>query len=285
MWRHGLWNLLNFVTARSGHQRPPRWDGPHRAVLRSLGSPRARASVCVVSTTGVPAVQPGNHISARAQEFLLTEARQVDGRVALLEAVVIDAIQMGRAGAVHPDRVESHRVVGRLQAPASNADPNWAQLDQVSLEDIFSLRVPKLKSCPHFLRGRLRESFNFALRERFRAKWEGNVEAETRAWKLFGLIPVMLLHRPSGAGSVGRSELANQADFFARGLWTDLIQKAREAVPQPRSTPPPRTAVEEQVRRERAAQSRVQRGQVSRARQGVDWERRCHPGTRRRWMN
>ena len=120
---------------------------------------------------GFPAVQPGNHISARAQEFLLTEVCQVDGRVALLEAVyVIVAIHMGRAGAVLPDRVESHRLVGRRQVPASNAGANWAQLDQVSLEDIFSLRVPMLKSCPHFLRGRLRESFYFALRERFRAK-------------------------------------------------------------------------------------------------------------------
>ena len=27
MRRQGLWNLFNFVTTRSGHQRPPQWDG------------------------------------------------------------------------------------------------------------------------------------------------------------------------------------------------------------------------------------------------------------------
>ena len=75
-----------------------------------------------------------------------------------------------------------------------------------------------LKNCPHFLRGRLRESFNFALREWFTARLEGNVEAETRAWTFFGLVPVMLLHRLS-----------------ARGLSTDLIRKAWMS---PRPVPP-----------------------------------------------
>ena len=46
----------------------------------------------------------------------------------------------------------------------------WEELEQFSMEDIFRTRVPMLKSCPHFLRGRLRESFQVALRERHRAK-------------------------------------------------------------------------------------------------------------------
>ena len=124
-----------------------------------------------------------------------------------------------------------------------------------------------LKTCPHFLTGRLQESFNLALRERFRARLEGNLETETRAWKLFGLIPVMLLHRPSGTGSVGRRALTQRVGDFARGLWTDLIQRACNTVPRPRSATPVRSAVEEQERRRRADQSRVQRGQMSRARQ------------------
>ena len=37
------------------------------------------------------------------------------------------------------------------------------ELDRFSMEDIFRTRVPTLKSCPHFSRGRLR-------RERHRAK-------------------------------------------------------------------------------------------------------------------
>ena len=152
---------------------------------------------------------------------LMSEACRVDGRVALLEAVyVVIAIHMGRGGVVPPDRafgIESRRTVGRPPVPTTSVDSNWLQLDQVSLEEIFALRIPMLKSCPHFLRGRVRESFNFALRERFKARLEGNVEAETRAWKLFGLIPIMLLHKPYGTGSVGRSELGHRVGDFARG--------------------------------------------------------------------
>ena len=77
----------------------------------------------------------------------------------------------------------------------------------------------------------------------------------------------MLLHRPSGTGSVGRRALAQRVDDFAKGLWTDLIQRACNTVPRPRSATPVRSAVEEQERRRRADQSRVQRGQMSRARQ------------------
>ena len=90
----------------------------------------------------------------------------------------------------------------------------------------FRIECSHVEELPAF--PQLRESFNLALRERFRASLEGNVEVETRAWKLFGLIPFLLLHRLAGTGSVGRTELAQRADDFARGLWTDLIRKACE---------------------------------------------------------
>ena len=67
------------------------------------------------------------------------------------------------------------------------------------------------------MRGRLRQSFDLALRERHRAHLAGDRVAENRAWKLFGLIPRLLLHRPRGSGSVGRDELCSRADQFAWG--------------------------------------------------------------------
>ena len=46
---------------------------------------------------GLPRVSVGNHISARAQEFILEEAVTVDARVALLEAAyVMVTIKAGR---------------------------------------------------------------------------------------------------------------------------------------------------------------------------------------------
>ena len=133
------------------------------------------------------------------------------------------------------------------------------------MEDIFRTRVPMLKSCPHFLRGRLRESFQVALRERHRAKMVQDEQAEIRAWKLFGLVPLMLIHRPSGTGAVGRSELCHRADEFARGHWSKLVTDALQICPHHARPRAERSESEEQVRRGKAAQARVHCGQVSRA--------------------
>ena len=123
-----------------------------------------------------------------------------------------------------------------------------------------------LKSCPHFLRGRLRQCWAVALRERHRARQVHDNAAEKRAWKLFGLVLLMLLHRPRGSGSVGRDELAQRADDFAQGHWIALLRNARRSVVEVRGRIA-KSEAQEQARRGRAALSRVQQGQVSRARQ------------------
>ena len=45
---------------------------------------------------------------------------------------------------------------------------------------------------------------------------ESDELGEIRAWKLFALVPTMLLHKPRGAGAVGRSELFFRAEEFAK---------------------------------------------------------------------
>ena len=76
----------------------------------------------------------------------------------------------------------------------------------------------------------------------------------------------MMLHRPRGSGSMGRDELAQRVADFEEGRWIQLLDAASAFSPaRPRQTTI--TAEEEQKRRGQAAQSRIQRGQVSRARQ------------------
>ena len=104
-----------------------------------------------------------------------------------------------------------------------------------------------------------------ALRERYRAKLAGDAVAEERAWKLFGLIPV-LLHRPQGCGSVGKQELAERANKFGRGHWRELLASSQE-VPNHPQAKDEQDILTEQKRRGRAACNRVQHGQVSPARQ------------------
>ena len=79
-----------------------------------------------------------------------------------------------------------------------------AHLDEVNLQEELPSRVPMLESCPRFLRGRLREPFAVALRERHCANSVGDV-FQTRAWKLFCLVPKMLTtqHGQPWKGRVG----------------------------------------------------------------------------------
>ena len=167
----------------------------------------------------------------------------------------------------------------RPEVPHSLPDGTWEQMDDVDLHEVFLLRIPILKSCPYFLRGRLRECFATTLRERNRAELAGDIVAKERAWKAFGLVPLLLLHRPRGCGVIGRDELALRADRFARGQWFELLQDAQSHDPvRPSSNPQDQT--QENARHtnthkhsqtltntHKHSEVRVERGQVSRARQ------------------
>ena len=96
---------------------------------------------------------------------------------------------------------------------------------------------------------------------------DGEAPCEIRAWKLFALVPIMLLHRPRGTGAVGRSELSHRTEEFARGHWRALIEAALRDSPAQSRARPERSDTEERELRGKAAQARVQRGQVPRARQ------------------
>ena len=112
--------------------------------------------------------------------------------------------------------------------------------------------------------GPTRWDTGFALRERLRAKRDGDANGERRAWKLFALLPLMLLHRPKGVGSLGRDELARRVDAFTQGRWKQLIDSDAQQEHAHSSTVSNEGEAE---RRGRAAQSKIRKGQVSRARQ------------------
>ena len=210
---------------------------------------------------GFAATQPGNHIPARAQEFVLSSACRVDARVALLEVVYVQAVhhtaqQMTVPRIRGPVR-ESHRQHPPRTRNATPLGNGWAELDDIDVEDVFLQHIPMLKSCPRFLRGRLRESFG--LRERYRGKQEGDEIAERRGWKLFALVPTLLLHKPRGTGSVGRDELARRADDLAAGRWKDLLAEALWHPPM--QVQAPLTERQEELRRVHNAQARIKLGQ------------------------
>ena len=135
-------------------------------------------SWCIVSREGLTqwlrrkgfqAVQPGNHIGARAQEVLLGRACSEDARVALLESVYVALVlHTGREIRVEP-------ALAATEAPRDSVLGGWAHLDEIDLQEELFNQVQMLKSCPHFLRGRMRECFAVASRENHRAKLAGDV--------------------------------------------------------------------------------------------------------------
>ena len=132
-----------------------------------------------------------------------------DARVALLESVhVALVLHTGREMRVEPTLAATEA------PPRDSVLGGWAQLDEIYLQEELLNLLLMLNSCPHFLRGRMRECFAVALRERHRAKLAGDVLCQTRAWKLFCLIPKMLLNRPRNTDSLGRDELSQRVVKF-----------------------------------------------------------------------
>ena len=156
--------------------------------------------------------------------------------------------------------------IRRSEVPIEVPSGSWVSMDQVDLEELLR-RTPMLKSCPHFLRGRFRHCLSVTVQDRCRAKLVGGTLGEERAWKAFGLVPHMLLHKPKGAGNVGKQELMERANKFARGDWLELMQDRQTSI---QSSAKEHSQEEEQRSRGQAACNRVKHGQVS-SPSGVGW--------------
>ena len=194
----------------------------------SEGSDEVMESVSPCRSNAMVA-RSARHLSPRSR-MCVREACRNDARVALFEAVFVRlTVHMGRTMAVPEGATPASGPTVPSHA-RSNGSPSWEQSDSVDLSERLLRREPTLKSCPCFLRGRLRQCWGFALRERCRAKL---VDAEVRAWNLFCLVPMMILCRPRSVGSVGRDELAKRIDDFEDGRWVELcsscVHSGREA--------------------------------------------------------
>ena len=153
-------------------------------------------------------------------------------------------IRPGNPRACHCGRVRSVFVAGHHQDQGPHVD-----FVRTSREDVCA-RVSKSRSG----------------RERHRAEMVQDEQGRPELGSC-SVVPLMLMHRPSGTGAVGRSELCHRADEFARGHWSKLVNDALRNCPYHARLQADRSQLEEQVWRGKAAQARVHCGQVSRARQ------------------
>ena len=97
-------------------------------------------------------------------------------------------------------------------------------LDDVDTSVVFRQRAAVMRTVLHFLRSSFRNAMKLALEE---ATWENyrmNTVRQERGWKLFMLLPRMLLHRPPSGGLISKEKLVGRFQIFARGEWIPLLR-------------------------------------------------------------
>ena len=163
-------------------------------------------------------------------------------------------------------------------APADSEDPAtapsnvpaaaWAQLDGIDLQTEFAIRLPTMQGVPAFLRPGIRQAYTFSLRALRDAHSRSGEVQQARAWKLFLLVPRLLLCRARVTGSTGREALLQRVRDFLAGRWTALLAAARDAADQHGPAPTAHADDDDaaSLRRREAACAHVRRGEVYRGR-------------------
>ena len=86
-------------------------------------------------------------------------------------------------------------MVPPVRPSAAALRAGFAALDEWQLEEVFAHRGSLMRSAPRFLWGSFRVATKLALEEILKGEESGNVLQQERAWKLFLLLPRMMLHR------------------------------------------------------------------------------------------
>ena len=204
------------------------WDALHEA-MESWGIQSREHLSEWIHNQGFPRPRWGAHFCARAQERILNGVVTRDVRGAAIEAVCVQvALQTCRQHGMPPEPSHNQQPT----VPASSCDredmlnSGWEWLDGVDVQQVFDKRFRVMQGCPHHVRGRFRQATRCALEARHNAIRAQNRISEIRAWKLFCLLPSLLLHRPIGGSRVSREDLLERFDKFAQGKWCALFEDA-----------------------------------------------------------
>ena len=106
----------------------------------------------------------------------------------------------------------------------------FSTLDGVDLVDAFAKRARVFKSPPAFLKGAFRSCLRLALEEVECGRSEFIDVRSVRGWKLFLLVPRLLLYRGARGGKIPKKQLQERFTLFAQGHWLHLLRLSAEAV-------------------------------------------------------
>ena len=144
-------------------------------------------------------------------------------------------------------------------------------LDQVNLCEEFKQRSCLMQSVPKFLKGPFRRALRVALEQILQGARTNDTVRQEQGWKLFLLLPRMLLHRPGRRGLVSRAKLLARFESFVVGEWTSLIKASALSSHRADVARNRRRRTDKDLKhRLSRAQSLVHMGELSSARQALE---------------
>ena len=148
----------------------------------------------------------------------------------------------------------------------------FASLDGVQFKNVFSRRPRLMRTIPFVLKGAFRCALRTALDEVIAGHEQGNDSRMARGWKLFMLLPRLLLFRPSRGGMVPKKKLEERVSCFNDGSWLRLLEESQtsEAQAHQTSSRRRRNQVDSVEKRASKALSLVQMGELSAARVSLE---------------
>ena len=132
-----------------------------------------------------------------------------------------------RDGASEPedDSVSAHESKTIHEAPTPTAPIGtqflrigFESMDLINMFDIWKIRGKLMKSVPKFMQGVYRCAMRHALDAVIVGESQGDVLAQTRAWKLFFLIPRMFLFRQPWRSGVQEGSDGQSGSLQQRSL-------------------------------------------------------------------
>ena len=111
-----------------------------------------------------------------------------------------------------------------------------------------------------------------ALTEFQEAAQGGDETRRTRAWKLFLLLPRLLLFRPARGGLIAKSRLLTRFSEFSKGHWLQLLIESRDCAEVASQVQRRRRRTQQDTPQRRAdrAETMVQLGELSAGRQALE---------------
>ena len=123
-----------------------------------------------------------------------------------------------------PDRPEDVMFADIPLSPALQAGFRW--LATVDVEAVFRRRAVLMKTVPVFMQKSYRSAMRVAMSEIDAGRSNGDRTRSAAGWRLFMLLPRLLLFRPSRGGLVPKSQLSQRFQAFSQGDWRTLFDES-----------------------------------------------------------